>query len=533
MWREILKAFNPLADEGELDDDVNYRTVLYNMLKESEFLDAVRDFEDAGMRFYAKVGENYNIRKYLFNSLWAYKTNLYYRVLYANTSVFKDTNPRQNDALKVSLGLLKNNSERKNNITDDIPFYYIYNAVSRIITYLTDVVNSGQTHRLRNVRGGFKSEQLPEKIPWPQSFNQLLEKVKRTGVTFMEEIGVLIRQYANDVGKEHNETFRNNIFKMVNVRDARDARFIGVLEQVTDMWIDFLEETHEEENDKRILGEIYSNARKGIFKYEIDDEIGVPYFAVAEHLVSLRKDDVKFQDEEDYQTRLEGILNVIYSGFRLLLLDKFKKESDTIKEKWSTPLYSMIYNSSNRWKDLLKAFDPLDDTLEDFDEVDEKDLRTFVNQSFASLRKNYMTRLRNVISSSNALTFIKRIFNFGNAVIDDFTFTIIHGGYVGHIKRFELPENLPDADKEYHFKMPFSRAFRNFNLFWNEVAEQLGLLDFDDEVRGFIEIDNLRIDWNDWKILGLEVEEELFKLMDKYSEDRKKIEQEIKDRESE
>jgi len=34
MWREILKAFNPLADEDELDDDVNYRTELYNMLKE-------------------------------------------------------------------------------------------------------------------------------------------------------------------------------------------------------------------------------------------------------------------------------------------------------------------------------------------------------------------------------------------------------------------------------------------------------------------------------------------------------------------
>ena len=246
MWREILKAFNPLADEDELEDDINYRTVFYNMLMESDFLNAVKDLEDEGMKFYAKLGENYKIHQYLFNSLWGYETR---RDLYATMSVFKNTNPVQNNVFKMALGLLKNNSVREKNITDDIPFFYIYNAISRIITYLTDVVETGQTHRPVNVRGGFKPQQLPEKKSWPQSLNQLLEKVKETGITFMEEIGVLIRQYANDVGKEVEESFRNNIFKMVNVRDVRDAAFIDNLEQITDMWILFLEETHEEENE--------------------------------------------------------------------------------------------------------------------------------------------------------------------------------------------------------------------------------------------------------------------------------------------
>ena len=532
MWREILKAFNPLADEDELEDDVNYRTVLYNMLRESDFLNAVRDLEDEGMRFHAKLGENYKIHQYLFNSLWGYETR---RDLYATMSVFKDTNPVQNDALKVGLGLLKNNSERETNITDDIPFYYIYNAISRIITYLTDVVNSGLTHRARNVPGGFRREPLPEIKPFPQSFNKLLEKVKETGITLMEEIGVLIRQYANDVGKEPDESFRNNIFKMVNVRDVRDTRFMGDLQQLTDVWINFLEKTHEEENDKRILDEIYSNARKGIFKHEIDDELGVPYFAVAEHLVSLRKDDVEFQDEEDYQTRLEGILNGIYHRFYALLSEKFKKESDAIKDKWSDALYAIIFKwPSENWKDLLKAFDPVDDTLEDFDEVDEKKLKTFVNESFRDLRKKYMRLLREVISSSTALKYINLAYIHDEPlydIINDLTFDIIQGGFVR--KPFyipiTLPEELPDADKEYHFKMPFSRAFRNFNLMWNHAAKELGLLG----VGARKEINNEIIYWNDWKILGLEVEEELYKLMDKYIEDREKIEQEIKDRESE
>ena len=524
MWREILKAFNPLADEDELEvDEEFYENELYNMLWESDFLKAVADLETEALRHFG-INKSYT-RKQLFDSIWMSASG---SNVFPKFSVYNNINPYQTDSLDKALRVIKSDAAKEENYTDGIPFYYIYQTINAIKEYYGDIIITGQTHEY-----GAESN-LPEYKPYPFSFSRLHTQVILGKQKLKDEIVILIRQYAVDVGRELHPIFpselANTIFKMVNVRDARDAGFIGVLEQLTDMWIDFLEETHEEENDKRILDEIYSNARKGIFKYEIDEEIGVPYFAVAEHLVSLRKDDVKFQDEEDYQTRLEGILNAVYSGFNILLLNKFKKESKATKDNWLGALYAMIYREVGvNWKHVLKAFDPIDDTLEDFDEVDEKKLRTFVNQSYRKLRRKYMGLLRNLLSSSTALEFIKKIYNFDNDVIDDFTFTIIHGGYVGYVQPFELSERLPDADKEYHFKMPFSRAFRNFNLFWNKIAGQLGL--FDEE--GFVEVDNLRIDENDWKTLELEVNEELYKLMDKYSQDREKIEQEIKERESE
>ena len=532
MWREILKAFNPLSDEDELEDiEEFYEFKLYNMLRESDFLKAVADLETEALRYFG-INRLYT-RNQLLDSIWMSVSG---SNVFPKFSVYNNINPYQTDSLDKALRVIKSDAARQENYTDGIPFYYIYQTINAIKKYYGDIIITGQTHEY-----GAESN-LPEYKPYPFSFTRLHTQVILGKQKLKDEIVILIRQYAADVGRELTSNFpselANTIFKMVNVRDARDAAFIDNLEQLTDMWINFLEETHEEENDKRILDEIYSNARKGIFKHEIDEEIGVPYFAVAEHLVSLRKDDVEFQDEEDYQTRLEGTLNGIHSAFNILLMNKFPKESKTTTKNWLGSLYTMIYRGDDiNWKHVLKAFDPLDDTLDDFDEVDEKELRTFVNESYRDLRKEYMVLLRNLISSSDALTFIKRIYNFDNDVIDDFTFSIIHGGYVSYashitpsfVERFELPERLPDADKEYHFKMPFSRAFRNFNLFWNKIAGQLGLFD----EGGFIELDNLRIDRHDWRILELEVNEELYKLMDKYSEDRKKIEQEIKDRESE
>ena len=524
MWREILKAFNPLADEDELEDlEGFYEIELYNMLWESDFLKAVADLETEALRHFG-INRIYT-RKKLFDSIWMSASG---SNKFPKFSVFKDTNPYQIHKLDRALDYIKSDAAKEKNYTEGIPFYYIYRTIKAIKEYYGDIMTTGQTHE-------YGGKSFSEYKYYPASLSRLHTQVIRDTQKLKDEIAILIRQYAVDVGKELTSNFgsdlANTIFKMVNVRDARDAEFIFSLELVTNMWIDFLEETHEEENDKRILDEIYSNARKGIFKHEIDEELGVPYFAVAEHLVSLRKDDVEFQDEENYQTRLEGILNGTYSAFRILLLNKFKKESDTIKDKWSDALYAMIYKwPGDNWKDVLKAFDPLDDSLEDFDEVDEKELRIFVNQSFTNLRKKYNTLLRDTVSSSDALTFIKSIYNFDNETIGDLTSRIIYGGYVDEPIRVDLPKELPEADKEYHFKMPFSRAFRNFNLLWKHVAKELGL---HDEGLNFIEIDNLRFDWNDWKILGLEIEEKLYKLMDKYIANRKNIEQEIKNRESE
>lgn len=522
MWREILKAFNPLADEDELDDDVNYRTELYNMLRESDFLNAVRDLEDEGMRFYAKLGENYKIHQYLFNSLWGYVGR---RDLYATNSVFRNTNPVENDYLKKGLKTLKNDSEKERNITEDIPFYYIYNAVNRIFAYLADVVHTGQTHRPRNVRGGFKPEQLPEIKPFPQSFNQLLEKVRESSETLREEIDVLIRQYAKDVGKELNENFYFNIFKMVDVRDVRDFAYIDNLEQVTDMWVHFLEETHEEENDKRILDEIYSNARKGIFKYEIDEELGVPHYAVSEHLVSLRKDDVKFQDEVDYQTRLEGILNGTYSGFRKLLLNKFKKESDTIKEKWSTPLYYMIYNSSNRWKDLLKAFNPIDETL------DEEVNTELEDEDLLVLKKAYIIKLENIVKESSIYKMMYQKFYLRwetDNLHERFINNIINGGYIGlGLFELKLKKDLPKPDIERN-GIPFSRTFRNigkvYKDFWKSYSSRDGVIIFNSVSEEYgVRSSTRAINFNEYNVGRLETAEKFYKLMDEYDADVKKL----------
>ena len=145
-----------------------------------------------------------------------------------------------------------------------------------------------------------------------------------------------------------------------------------------------------------------------------------------------------------------------------------------------------------------------------------------------------MNDLREIISNSTVLEVIAKKYIFGNEIIPELTSKIIEGGRA--VEPFyvtlSLPNNLPEADKKYHFKMPFSRAFRNFNLVWKHASEELNIRHYisRQEAMG---TDNESIGFEQWVKARLEVREQLYNLMDEYAKDRKIIEQEIKDRESE